>query len=248
MWRGKRREAGEGGMSAVVPFAYGDQLVRVVEIDGAPWWVAGDVAKALGYRLATDMLKMLDEDEAAMHNVHSRSANGVVQSREVTIISESGVYHAIFKSRRTEAAAFRKWVTSEVLPSIRVNGYYNHSRGDLPVNDADPRWAMLDRRLDQLERLISSQAMVESDEFTKAVTFAPPVFRLIKSDGQVRKQAYSRYWRDHEVRGLMIALHRQMTLDDAVDEISAQVGCDRTPSRSALQRIWKQLDKARGAS
>ena len=39
-------------MSGVVPFAYGDQLVRVIEIDGAPWWVAGDVAKALGYRLA----------------------------------------------------------------------------------------------------------------------------------------------------------------------------------------------------
>ena len=234
-------------MSAVVPFAYGDQLVRVVEVDGSPWWVAGDVAAALGYREAEKMTRLLDSDEQLPHIVGGLEGGRVVH-REVTIISESGVYHAIFKSRRAEAAAFRKWVTSEVLPSIRVNGYYNHNRGDLPANDADHRWAMLDKRLDQLERLITSQAMVESPEFAKAATYAPPVFRLINGNGKLRGQRYSPYWRDHEVRALMIALHRQMTLSDAVEEIAAVVGHDRAPSRTALQRIWKQLDKARGAA
>lgn len=234
-------------MSAVVPFAYGDQLVRVVEVDGSPWWVAGDVAKALGYRNAPDMVRNLDDDEQGTHNVRRFEGERSVE-REVTVISESGVYHAIFKSRRAEAAAFRKWVTSEVLPSIRQNGYYNHNRSDLPVNDADHRWAMLDKRLDQLERLITSQEMVETPEFTKASTFAPPVFRLIKGDGKLRKQRYSKYWQDHEVRALMIALHRQMTLANAVEEIAASVGSERAPSKSALGRIWKQLDKARGAA
>ncbi|MDZ7896395.1 MAG: Bro-N domain-containing protein [Sphingobium sp.] len=89
------------------------------EIDAAPWWVAGDVARVLGYRDAPNMCRLLDEDEQLTHNVSSRSVNGVVQDRDVTIISESGLYHAILKSRRAEAKAFRKWVTAQVLPAIR---------------------------------------------------------------------------------------------------------------------------------
>ena len=107
---------------------------------------------------------------------------------------------------------------------------------------------MLEKRLDQLERLISSQAMVETPEFTKAATYAPPVFRLIRGDGKVRGQRYSPYWLDHEVRALMISLHRQLTLSDAVAAIAEEVGLERAPSRTALQRIWKQLDKARSAA
>lgn len=230
-------------MNAVVPFAYGDQLVRVVEIDGAPWWVAGDVAKALGYSRERDMHRVLDDDEKGAHNV--RTLGG---TQEMVIISESGVYHAIFKSRRAEAAAFRKWVTSEVLPSIRQNGYYNHNRSDLPVNDTDHRWAMLEKRLDQLERLITSQAMVTSDAFTEAATYAPPVFRLIKGDGMRRKQKYSSYWIDMDVRGAMVRLHRQMTLKQAVATMVEEFGEERAPSRSALGRIWKQLDTVRAAT
>ena len=122
-------------------------------------------------------------------------------------------------------------------------------RGKLATTtDADHRWAMLEKRLDQLERLISSQAMVETPEFTKAATYAPPVFRLIRGDGKVRGQRYSPYWLDHEVRALMISLHRQLTLSDAVAAIAEEVGLERAPSRTALQRIWKQLDKARSAA
>lgn len=230
-------------MSAVVPFAYGAQLVRVVEVDGAPWWVAGDVAAALGYKHTPHMLRALDDDEKGVRKVDTLGG-----PQETATISESGVYHAIFKSRRAEAAVFRKWVTSEVLPSIRLNGYYNHNRGDLPANDADHRWAMVERRLDQLERLITSQAMVETPEFTKAATYAPPVFRLVHGNGRLRGQKYSRYWHDLEVRGLMISLHRQMIISDAVGEIASQVGVDRAPSKSALARIWKQLDKVRAAA
>lgn len=111
-------------MSEVTIFAFDSAAVRTLDLNGEPWFVASDVANILGYRDAEKMTRMLDEDEAATHNVGIRSENGVEQMREVTIINESGLYAAILKSRRPEAKAFRKWVTSEVLPSIRKRGSY----------------------------------------------------------------------------------------------------------------------------
>lgn len=74
------------------------------------------------------MTRMLDDDEAAPHIVGIRSQTGAVQNREVTIISESGLYACILKSRRPDAQRFRKWVTAEVLPAIRQTGHYGRSR------------------------------------------------------------------------------------------------------------------------
>lgn len=122
--------------SAVIPFDFNGQMVRVVEQGGQPWWVATDVAKILGYRNAPDMVRNLDEEEKASHsvgpathNVRSRGGSatqnsGGEQAREVTIISESGVFHAILKSRKPAAREFRRWVTGELLPSLRRDGHY----------------------------------------------------------------------------------------------------------------------------
>lgn len=115
-------------MGALIPFAYGDALVRVVEVAGDPWWVAKDVAAVLGYRDAEKMVRSLDEDEKGMHIVRTLGGN-----QEMIVISESGVYHAIFMSRRPEAKHFRKWVTSEVLPAIRRDGFYR-----LPIEARAP--------------------------------------------------------------------------------------------------------------
>lgn len=96
--------------------------------DGTVWFVAKDLADSLGYSAARDMTRMLDDDERLVHNVLIRSANDVVQTREVLLISESGMYACIFGSRKEEAKRFRKWVTSEVLPQIRKTGQYAPSR------------------------------------------------------------------------------------------------------------------------
>lgn len=108
-------------------FSFKDLYVRIVMLGDLPepWFVATDVSEILGYRNAPDMTRSLDDDEAATHNLRIRSDNGVEQSREVTIINESGLYSAILKSRKPEAKAFKKWVTSEVLPSIRRTGSYS---------------------------------------------------------------------------------------------------------------------------
>lgn len=111
-------------MTDLTVFAFDSAAVRTLVRDGDPWFVAGDVANVLGYRDASNMVRMLDEDEADTHNLSTSSENGVVQDREVTIINESGLYACVLKSRRPEAKAFRKWITSEVLPALRRNGQY----------------------------------------------------------------------------------------------------------------------------
>lgn len=109
----------------LIPFLFESQSVRVVMIDDVPWWVAADVAEILDYRDAFNMTRILDEDEAATHIMRVRSENGVEQDRELTIINESGLYSAIFGSRKPEAKKFKKWVTAEVLPTIRKTGGYS---------------------------------------------------------------------------------------------------------------------------
>ena len=84
------------------------------------------MANALDYRDAPNMVRILAEDEiAGTRLVSSRSENGVEQDREMTIITESGLYRAIFKSTKPEAEKFRLWVFREVLPSIRKTGGYH---------------------------------------------------------------------------------------------------------------------------
>ncbi len=107
-------------MSNIIPFQFEKFPVRVVTDDnGDPLFVAADIAKALDYRDAPDMTRNLDDDEKGTQIVRTLGGD-----QEMTVINESGVYSAIMKSRKPEAKKFKKWVTSEVLPSIRKTGAY----------------------------------------------------------------------------------------------------------------------------
>lgn len=109
-------------MTQVSVFNFNQNEVRtVVRDDGEIWFVAPDVAMALGYRNAPDMVRNLDNDEVSTTQIVRSSSGG---NPNITIINESGLYSATLKSRKPEAKQFKKWVTSEVLPSIRKNGGY----------------------------------------------------------------------------------------------------------------------------
>lgn len=106
--------------ATVIPFSFETSEVRAISDEqGESWFVATDVAAVLGYRNAPDMTRMLDDDEKGTQIVRTPGGD-----QELTIISESGLYACILKSRRPEAKAFRKWVTSEVLPALRKTGRY----------------------------------------------------------------------------------------------------------------------------
>lgn len=104
-------------MNDLLTFDFDAQNVRIIVRDDVPWFVAADVASILGYSEAYDMTRNLDDDEKDTHIVRTLGGN-----QDMTIISESGLYNAIFKSRRAEAKAFRRWVTGTVLPQIRRTG------------------------------------------------------------------------------------------------------------------------------
>lgn len=111
-------------MSEVSIVKFNTNAIRIVMKDDDPWFVASDVCAVLGLNNITMALKTLDDDEAALNIIEVRSENGVVQKREVNTINESGLYALILRSRKAVAKRFRKWVTAEVLPSIRKTGQY----------------------------------------------------------------------------------------------------------------------------
>lgn len=98
--------------------------VRTVIIDGEPWFVGNDVAKALGYSKTNEAIKTnVSEMDTALAGV----IDSMGRNQQTTVINESGLYDLIFESRLPSAKGFRHWVTSEVLPSIRQTGKYSVS-------------------------------------------------------------------------------------------------------------------------
>ena len=114
--------------------------VRTIVINGEPWLVGRDVAQALGYKNTKDALsthvdnadkRIIQRSEiATIENHLPKTAfpfdfvNGEIPNRGLTIINESGVYSLIFSSKLPKAKEFKRWVTSEVLPTIRKTGGY----------------------------------------------------------------------------------------------------------------------------
>lgn len=93
--------------------------VRSILIDSDPWFVAADVCKALELEKTNRALSRLDDDEKGAHSVSTPGGR-----QRMSIISESGLYSLILGSRKPEARAFKRWITHEVIPSIRKHGAY----------------------------------------------------------------------------------------------------------------------------
>ena len=117
-------------MASVIPFDFDGDAVRVVLRNDAPWFVAKDVCDVLELSNPTEALRALDDDEKNT----LRIAEGIQRGNpNVNTISESGLYSLIFRSRKPEAKRFRKWVTGEVLPSLRKHGRYGDRAEAVPA-------------------------------------------------------------------------------------------------------------------
>ena len=109
-------------VETVQVFNYGENTpVRVRVMNGQTWFVAKDVCKVLGISNHKDAVSRLDDDE--MRGVGITDLIG--RTQRMSAVSESGLYHLVFQSRKPEARRFRKWVTMEVLPQIRRTGSFN---------------------------------------------------------------------------------------------------------------------------
>ncbi len=103
-----------------MPFKYGDTTVRTVVIDGEPWFVLADLCRVLDLTNPTMVADRLESDALSTAEV----IDSMGRTQQARIVSESGMYEVIFLSRKPEARLFRRWVTAEVIPSIRKTGAY----------------------------------------------------------------------------------------------------------------------------
>ncbi len=124
--------------------------IRTVEIDGAPWFVGKDMAEALRYSNSRKALADHVDEEDKMDGVTIRDAIG--RDQMPVLINESGLYSLVLSSQLPGAKKFKRWVTSEVLPSIRKHGTYTATSKELQaIFMLDSRTVEHDRRITALE-------------------------------------------------------------------------------------------------
>jgi addiction module RelE/StbE family toxin len=150
-------------MNELTAFHFGEgREVRTLERNGEPWFVAKDVCDILDIQNRHDALaKQLDDDEKGVEKIYSLGGK-----QDTNIINESGLYNLIFRSNKPEAKAFRKWVTSEVLPSIRKTGRYaleGHPALTMPMSYGV--YSELVRRVNSWERSQSRESKREIRAF-----------------------------------------------------------------------------------
>lgn len=107
-------------MSALEVFSYDEHQVRTVLVDGEPWFVLADLARVLDVVSVGRLASRLDDGVRQAHTI----VDALGREQRATIVSEAGMYEVVIRSDKPHAAAFRRWITHEVLPSIRRTGGY----------------------------------------------------------------------------------------------------------------------------
>ena len=165
--------------------------IRTTIKDGEPWFVAKDVCNILEIKNSRDTLnKCLDEDERGVDIIYTPGGN-----QEMTIVSEAGLYSLILRSRKPEAKAFKRWVTHEVLPSIRKTGAYlspGMSNEQVKALVATLEEEMY-RRIQAENRLAKLEAHAE--ELARSAIPATPFGELSQKTGRPRTCLVRNYLR-----------------------------------------------------
>ena len=107
-------------MSQIIPFEFESHALRVnLDAAGQPWFVAADVCAALELPETHKAIARLDDDEKGRNSIPTPGGQ-----QEMSVVNESGLYNLVLGSRKSEAKRFKRWITHEVLPSIRKTGSY----------------------------------------------------------------------------------------------------------------------------
>ena len=185
------------------------ELRIIVDPKGDVWFVASDVAKSLGYINAKDAVKRhVDDDDSMLLQVSDNQwgvKRSILKTRyidSIRIINESGLYSLILSSKLESAKRFKKWVTSEVLPSIRKTGEYKTSSGGKGIlvpdfsNPADAARAWADQ-YEAAQKAIAekSQAEAEKQQALKTIEDQRPDVEFAESF----KKAFERARRGKDI-------------------------------------------------
>lgn len=125
----------------VMSFAFGGHILRAVMVDGDPWFVLADVCRAVGIANPRNVAARLNNEDKGVRLMDTPGGR-----QSVGMINESGLYEVIIRSDKPEAARFRRWITSEVLPAIRKTGSYSrypaHTQAALPSKRELAQWVI----------------------------------------------------------------------------------------------------------
>ncbi len=174
--------------------------IRFVENKGEWWAVAADIANALGYSLTTNMTRMLDEKDKGIHKVNTTSDKvKCPQTQDMTIISEFGIYEAVFSSHKSEAKDFKRWVfdiLKALRQSSRLEGYQV--------------FRMLDKdfQKEQMDNIRKSLRDPQKVDYIKANTIANKAVSI--------KYGFPKMVKKKEMSPAML-MDRQAILEDTVE-------------------------------
>lgn len=147
-------------MSNIQIFNYNSVEVRTIQKDGEPWFVLKDVCNVLHIGNSRDVVARLDQDEKGVGQIDTLGGK-----QEMTIINESGLYNVILRSDKPEAKPFRKWVTSEVLPTIRRHGMYaTQDTVEKMLADPDTTIKLLETIKQERAARMALEAKAEADK------------------------------------------------------------------------------------
>lgn len=181
-------------MNDILVFHYKSSEVRTVELNGEPWFVLKDVCAVLGISHITDTAKRMDEDEVGQTEV----TDSMGRKQSTYVINESGLYNVILRSDKPEAKPFRKWVTSEVLPSIRKTGSYTMPK----LSKEMQAIFLLDDRTQKQEARITALENTMTVDYSQQQTMKKAVGRVVvEALGGKSAPAYN----DPHVRGKLFS-------------------------------------------
>ena len=198
--------------------------VRCIEKDGEPWWVLRDVCDILELTSPDKVSERLDDDELTRTKLLSGG-----QMREMNIINESGLYNVIIRSNKPNAKAFRKWITSEVIPSIRKTGGYG-----IPQMSQSELILKIAQNNVELERRIAA-AESETKAVSEKLDNALDVFTSPTSDN----------WKDEmnriinrmiEENNLNYGLFRRKLYDELEQTASCDLGSRQKRLRGRMEK------------
>lgn len=181
-------------MNNIQVFNYQSHEVRTVEQDGEPWFVLKDVCKVLGLTTPARVAERLDSDEVSL--THLTDSMG--RQQETTVINESGLYNVILRSDKPEAKPFRKWVTSEVLPTLRKTGSYTMPK----LSKEMQALFLLDDRTQKQEARLTALENTMTVDYSQQQTLKKAVGRVVvEALGGKAAPAYN----DPHVRGKLFS-------------------------------------------
>jgi prophage antirepressor-like protein len=199
-------------MSELAVFKFRNAFpVRVSDREGEPWFVAADVCKALAISNARDAISRLDDDEhTTVAFSDGRPGHG---AQKINIVSESGLYALVIRSNKPEAREFRKWITAEVLPTIRRTGRYEAAAGQPPVVREKPLILTIAEMVRSLNARITAGEDVPAHVLKYAWNMAG-----ITRDLTLRKQRNALFAAPHEFTLRESAADAEMEIVAALEE------------------------------